>query len=128
MSHFLSAVVEAAKPFALQIERTGTLLGSSLVVAGDSASRRQGLLGRDGLPAGSGVVIVPSQGIHTFGMRFPLDIVCVTRDGVVAKYRADVPPRRLVLSFAAFAIVELSAGESARSGLLAGDRLIARIN
>jgi uncharacterized protein len=126
MAHFLSGILHGDGPFGLQIERTGAWLGSALIIAGDSAARRQGLLGRDVLPRGSGLVIAPSQGVHTFGMRFPIDIVCVTRHGLVAKYHAAVRPRRLVLAWSAFAVVELAAGEAERAGLLNGDRLIAR--
>jgi uncharacterized protein len=123
VAHFLSAVVGA--PFSLRIERSGAVLGTALVIAGDSASRREGLLGREALAPGAGLVIAPSQGIHTFGMRFPLDIVCVTRDGVVTKLRHAVPPRRIVLSWAAFAIVEIGSGEAERAGVMVGDRLSA---
>jgi uncharacterized protein len=122
VSHFLSGVLDG-QPFALKIERSGALLGSSIRVAGDSATRREGLLGRDALPPGSGLVIAPSQGVHTFGMRFPIDVVCVSRAGVVVKCRSAVVPRRLVLSWSAFAIVELAAGEAARAELVVGDVL-----
>jgi uncharacterized membrane protein (UPF0127 family) len=71
-------------------------------------------------------VIAPSQGIHTNGMRFPLDIVGVARDGRVVKCRPSVAPRRIVLALSAFAILELAEGESARAGLQLGDRLIAQ--
>jgi len=125
MAHFLSEILLIEGSFALQIERTGTLLASAVVIAGDSEARRQGLLGRDALPPGSGLVIAPSQGVHTFGMRFPLDIIGVTRDGTVVKCRSNVPPRRVVMAWSAFAIVELGAGELARAGLSVGDRLVA---
>ncbi len=124
MAHFLAGVLDGT-PFALRIERSGVLLGTSFRLAGDSATRREGLLGHDALPPGSGLVIAPSQGVHTFGMRFPIDVVCVTREGVVVKYRSAVVPRRLVLSWSAFAMVELGAGEAGRAGLMVGDVLAA---
>ena len=124
MAHFLSDVVGRSTPFGLRIERRGVWLASSIEMAGDSKSRKQGLLGRDALAPGSGLVIAPSQGIHTFGMRFPLDIVCVARDGRVVKYRPSVAPRRIVLAFSAFAILELASGETVRAGLQVGERLI----
>ncbi len=105
------------------IERSGRVLIPKLEVAGDSASRRKGLLGRDRLEPGCGVVIAPSQGVHTFGMRFAIDIVAVTRDGVVVKIRSHVPPRRIVVAFSAFAILELEAGAAATAELQVGDRL-----
>ena len=54
-------------------------------------------------------MIAPTQGVHTFGMRFALDIVGVNRAGEVVSLRAGVPRRRLVFSWRAFAIVEMEA-------------------
>jgi uncharacterized membrane protein (UPF0127 family) len=68
-------------------------------------------------------VIAPCQGVHTFGMRFPIDIIGVTRDGRVVKVSECVPARRVVFAFSAFAILEVAAGIAARAGLVVGDRL-----
>jgi uncharacterized membrane protein (UPF0127 family) len=70
---------------------------------------------------GEALVIAPTQGVHTFGMRFPIDIVGVTRSGAVVSLRRDVPRRRIVFSWKAFAIVELPAGATDRCGLAIGD-------
>lgn len=64
-----------------------------------------------------------TQGVHTFGMRFPIDIVAVNREGRVLRCRTHVPPRRIVLALRAFAIVELAAGASVHAGLREGDQL-----
>ena len=88
-----------------------------LETAFDSASRRRGLLGRDGLPVDRGLVIAPCQTVHTFAMRFPIDIVAVSRDGRVLKITASVPPRRIAISWSAFAIIELAAASVKGSGL-----------
>jgi uncharacterized protein len=109
----------------LAIERTGEYLATHVEVAGDSASRRHGLLGRQHFDRGSAMLIAPCQGVHTFGMRFPIDIVAIARDGSVMKIRAHVPSRRIVMAWSAFAIIELPDGESDRSGLRVGDRLVA---
>ena len=93
-------------------------------MAGNSASRRKGLLGRDSLDPGCAVVIAPCQGVHTFGMRFAIDIVAVARDGVVVKIRSDVPRRRIVLALRAFAIMEFPPGSAAAADLRVGDRLV----
>ena len=106
------------------IESTGTVLATHLEVAGDSASRRKGLLGRERLDPGCAVLIAPTQGVHTFGMRFAIDIVAISRDGVVVKIRSNVPRRRIVLSLKAFAIVELEAGAASAASLKVGDRLL----
>lgn len=119
--HFLS---KSSAGSGLAIERSGVRLVTTIEIAGDSASRRRGLMGRGALAAGRGVVIAPCQGVHTFGMRFPIDIVAVARDGSVIKIRPHVPSRRIVMAWSAFAIIELAAGDSERCGLRVGDRLI----
>ena len=111
----------------MRIQRTGTWLVRNLELASDSDTRRKGLLGRDSLDRGVGFVIAPSQGVHTFGMRFPIDIVGVARDGRVVKARGDVRPSRLVFALRAFAILELATGVAADAGLALDDVLIAEL-
>ena len=123
MSHFLSPLLRSRESWGLRIERSGASLVHVLETAFDSASRKRGLLGHDRLPDRRGLVIAPCQAVHTFGMRFPIDIVAVGRDGRVLKICADVPPRRIAVAISAFAIVELAAGVCAGVGLVPGDRL-----
>jgi uncharacterized membrane protein (UPF0127 family) len=80
-------------------------------------------LDRERLEDDSALVIAPTQGIHTFGMRFRLDVVGVNRQGVVVSIRRQVPRRRLVFSFRAFAIVEVNEGTCDACGLRLGERL-----
>lgn len=121
-SQFLASRVPVSR---LVIERSGVPLATAVEVAGHSASRRRGLLGRDQLAAGAALVIAPCQGVHTFGMKFVIDIVAVNRDGVVIKMCSHVPARRIVVAWTAFAIIEMPAGQSERTGLRVDDRLIA---
>lgn len=121
-SQFLASRVPVSR---LVIERSGVPLATAVEVAGHSASRRRGLLGRDQLDAGAALVIAPCQGVHTFGMKFVIDIVAVNRDGVVIKMCSHVPARRIVVAWTAFAIIEMPAGQSERTGLRVDDRLIA---
>lgn len=108
----------------LRNERTGQVLATLVEPAFDSASRKRGLLGRDGLPPGHALVIAPSNMVHTFFMRFPIDILFVSRDGTVRKVSERVPARRLAGSLRAFAVIEMAAGSVTASPTLAGDRLM----
>jgi uncharacterized membrane protein (UPF0127 family) len=108
----------------LFIERSHEWLVETLDTAFDSTSRRHGLLGRNHLPHEHGLVIAPCQAVHTFGMRFPIDIVAVSREGRVLKVRSSVPARKISMTWNAFAIIELAAGVCASLGLVAGDRLL----
>jgi uncharacterized membrane protein (UPF0127 family) len=119
-THFLRAAAAWPAPWGLAVDGTGRLLARQVTVAADSRARRTGLLGRDALPRDEALVLAPCQGIHTFGMRFPIDVVCVTRDGRVIKIVESVAPRRVVLSWRAFAIVELCAGRCREIDLAVG--------
>jgi uncharacterized protein len=89
----------------------------------DSSSRNRGLLGRATLDPEHALIIAPSNMVHTFGMRFPIDLLFVTRDGRVLKAARAVPARRIVCALRAFAVVELAANTLERSGTVVGDRL-----
>jgi len=88
--------------------------------------RMRGLLGRDGLPEGEGLLLRPAGTIHTFFMRFPIDAVFLDRDLVVRKVASGVKPWRLVFARRARSVLELAAGEAPRRGVAAGQRLVAR--
>jgi hypothetical protein len=110
----------------LGVEGRDEPLAVGLEWAVDSATRRKGLLGRESLPADSALIIAPSNGVHTFGMRFPIDIVFAARDGLVLKIRGNVPKSRIAVALRGFAVVEMSAGSAAQAGLRKGDRLVLR--
>ena len=127
--HFLDVAVHCPEGYAIRIERTGAELVRRIEMAGDSETRRKGLLGRSSLDPDTGFVIAPTQGIHTFGMKFPIDVIGVDRVGRVVRIKENVPPRRLVFAWRAFAIVETAAGDVERAGLRIGDQLsVARVS
>jgi uncharacterized membrane protein (UPF0127 family) len=99
-------------------------IATHLETAFESASRNRGLLGRTGLPPGHALIIAPSNMVHTFFMRFPIDLLFVARSGDVLKIRTHVPSRRIVGSLKAFAVIELAAGALQESGTRIGDRAI----
>lgn len=121
--HFLEPVLRLGGDWGLRISRTGALLATHGELAGTSETRTRGLLGRDALAVGRALVIAPCQGVHTFGMRFPLDIVGVARNGDVVTVRRNVPRRRIVLALRAFAVVELAAGACHAVNLQVGDQV-----
>jgi uncharacterized membrane protein (UPF0127 family) len=59
--------------------------------------------------------------VHTFGMRFSIDVIFAARDGRVMKIARDVSPRRLAVAWGAFAAIEMAAGEAARRDVAVGD-------
>ena len=92
-------------------------------VAETPLTRLKGLLGRSRLLSGEGLLIRPTSAIHTCFMRFPIDAVFLDRDLVVVKVVSDLRPWRLAARRGAKSVLELAAGESARRGIRAGERL-----
>ena len=84
--------------------------------------RLRGLLGRPGLAAGEVLAIAPCSAIHTFGMRFAIDVAFVGRDGRVLRIDRHVVPWRVRWCPAARQVLEMAAGEAARLGLSVGLR------
>jgi hypothetical protein len=83
-----------------------------------------GLLGRKELPEGHGLWIRPCKSIHTFFMRFPIDVAYVSSDGSVVKTCSRLRPFRLSMGGrGAHSVLELPAGSLERAGLKVGDRL-----
>lgn len=64
-------------------------------VADNFLRRARGLLGRDGLASGTGMLIPKCNAIHTLGMRFPIDAAFLDRDGCVVRDVRDIAPGRL---------------------------------
>lgn len=104
------------------LTRQVTLAGS-VDVADRGAKRRKGLLGRDGLGREEGLWIVPCEAVHTFGMRFAIDLVYLDRARKVKKVRSEVPPMRLSGCLSAHSVLELAAGTIRRTGTKPGDTL-----
>jgi uncharacterized membrane protein (UPF0127 family) len=112
-----------AARWVLRNTRSGLVLAEKLETAFDSRTRRRGLLRRQGLDAGAALVIAPCNSIHTFFMKFAIDVVFVTRDGRVAKLCTALPPWRIGISWKSFAVVELPAGAAGRADTRVGDDL-----
>src|ERR1051326_2574112 len=70
----------------------GTVLGESIRVAETGLTRIVGLLGERELQQGDGLLILPSQGIHTWGMQFPIDVVVLDTDWNAMELRRELRP------------------------------------
>ena len=105
---------------------TGVPLATSVEGAFDSASRNRGLLGRDALARRHAIVIAPTNAIHTFFMRFAIDVVFAAQDGTVVALRRVVRPWRIAIAARAFCAIELEAGSIDRDSIAVGDRLVVR--
>ena len=108
---------------AIRNERNQRQLANRLIAAFDSQTRRTGLLKHESLPDGTAMVIAPTSAIHTFFMRFAIDVAFVTREGRIVKVCHGLRPWRMAIAPGAFAVIELPSGTLAGSGTLWGDTL-----
>lgn len=106
--------------------RSGKVVASRLLTAFDSESRRKGLLAQGSLPPSTAMIIAPTNAIHTFFMKFPIDIAFVSKSGRILKIRSSVPAWRMTASLRAFAVLEMAAGSLDTSDTKVGDELIVR--
>jgi uncharacterized membrane protein (UPF0127 family) len=113
----------AEQQHSLQNVRSGRVVANRIELALDSRSRRRGLLGRDTLDKGAALIIAPCNSIHTFFMRFAIDVVFVARDGRVLKTCAGLVQWRIAFSIGAFAVIELPVGAISLSESKPGDIL-----
>jgi hypothetical protein len=98
-------------------------IGNHIELAGTSARRGKGLLGRTGLGPGEGLWIVPCEAVHTFAMKFAIDLIYLDRKHRVVKVRQAVRPGRISGAFRAHSVVELPTGVIAASRTQRGDIL-----
>ena len=93
-------------------------------MADTSAKRRTGLLKHERLNPGEGLWIVPCESVHTFFMKFPIDLVYLDKQKKVRKVRHRVPAWRLSVCLSAHSILELPAGTLEQTGTQVGDELV----
>jgi uncharacterized protein len=103
--------------------RTGGTVASTVEIADTRASRRKGLLGRDGLEQSAAILLSPCFAIHTAGMRFPIDALFLNRGGVVVHIARDLGPWRIATSIRARVVVEVAGGTLKNHDVRVGDRL-----
>jgi uncharacterized membrane protein (UPF0127 family) len=104
-------------------DRTRSAVALEVDVAVTRATRRRGLLGRESLSATEGLLLSPCKAVHTVGMRFPIDVIFIDRDGRVVRIVPALAPWRIALSARAKAVIELAAGQAAASDIRVGDML-----
>ena len=113
----------ASSPVSLTRE-DGRVVCEHLLVAARPLRRMRGLLGRSELPSDQGILLRPASSVHTFFMRFPIDVVFLDRERVVVGIAHELKPWRATAERGAHAALELASGECTRRGVAVGDRLV----
>jgi len=107
---------------AVNISKGGTILADDVVWAGTSSERKRGLLGRERMEPGEGMYIVPCKMVHTFRMKFPIDVAFISADGRVTAVHHSLKPNRVSkLSVLAEGALELPAGTLRATDTEVGD-------
>jgi uncharacterized membrane protein (UPF0127 family) len=99
-------------------------LATQMSTAGTHWSRFRGLMWTDpaNFPAGSGLWIVPCKGVHTFGMRFPIDVLYLDGDKMVVHIENQLKPWRIApVRMAAVSVLELPGNTARSTGTSLGD-------
>src|SRR5499427_3863691 len=114
-----------ARASVARVRRTadGAVVCERCEIPESSFGRARGLLGRDGLEPGTGMLIDRAGSVHMFFMRFPIDVVFLDRDWRVVGVRHGLRPWRAAGARRAVAALELPAGTAAEAGIEEGDVL-----
>ena len=116
--------MKAPGPFVVHNRTRGATLAANVQLADTPHSRRVGLLQHETLEPGEGLWIYPTQAIHTFGMRFPIDVAFLDRGLRVKRIYHRLAPFRLTsLVWGARSVLELASGSLASTGTAVGDEL-----
>jgi uncharacterized membrane protein (UPF0127 family) len=92
------------------------VFGFPLPLAVDFRARLLGLAGLEREEVGEGLLIPGCASVHTFGMRFALDLVFLDGRGLPLSARLAVPPRRVIRQRGSAAVLELPAREGGETG------------
>ena len=96
-----------ARPHRLRSAPEILILGVAVPVAVRRVTRMLGLAHLDPAPDGRGLLIPGCRSVHTFGMRFAIDVHFIDRDGDVIRSELAVKPRRMLYCRRACAVLEL---------------------
>ncbi len=109
----------------LTIPEKAVTIGSRIGLADTFFSRLFGLLGKSSLEDGAGLLIRPSSGVHTFWMRFAIDVVALDKELRVLKTWHRLSPWRVTsVSLKTHSVLELAPGQIRRHNIEPGDQLL----
>lgn len=108
----------------LRLEKNGEILVCEIEDASRFFKRFMGLMYRKSMPPQHGLLLTPCNAIHTFGMRFPIDAITLSRDNEVLFIDSDVPPKKVRKKVdGGYKVLELNAGQAKALSIAVGDVL-----
>ena len=104
--------------------RTNRELSDNVDIADTFYKRMKGLLGKSELRAGESLLIKPCMSVHTFFMRFSIDVIFLNKRNQVVAAVKDLRPYRLSRFFIkAVSVLELPAGTIEATSTAVGDEI-----
>jgi uncharacterized membrane protein (UPF0127 family) len=104
--------------------RNGKEISNNVAVACSLFKRMRGLLGKSELPVGEALWIKPCMSIHTFMMKFPIDVIFLDRRNQVISVKKNMQPNRITRFYQrALSVLELPAGTIEATGTEVGDEI-----
>ncbi|WP_282109890.1 DUF192 domain-containing protein [Shewanella algicola] len=95
----------------------------NVIYANKTVSRLKGLLGQRSLTMQQGLLIAPCNSVHTFGMKFDIDVVFLDKNNKVVKIKTSVKPARMTSCFGSKKVLELASGSAEYNNISIGDSL-----
>jgi uncharacterized protein len=114
--------IHVGQSLQVMLSSRALVLVEELFLALGPWSRLRGLLGYSPLLAFQGLLLRPCNGVHSFFMRFPIDVLFLDRGGQVVAMRPELRPWRMTPLFGeAYATLELAAGQIETTAVTVGD-------
>lgn len=126
MRTFLTDFRSGGESWRLSSRDSGKVLATKVLPAFDSETRRTGLLKHTSLDPGVVMLIAPTNAIHTFFMKFPIDVAFIAKDGRILKICESLPAWRMAAAWGGYAVAEMAAGSFASAGIGVGETLCVR--
>jgi uncharacterized protein len=104
----------------------GTSLAHEVMLANTHWTRFRGLIGTDAADflSGKALWIVPCRGVHMIGMRFPIDVLYLNKNGVVVHLEHELKPWRVApVRLDTASVLELPVNAVRDTGTLCGDEI-----
>lgn len=107
----------------VRIYHDQVLLWDNVTIARSFFSRLIGLLSKNSLNSSEGMMFYRAPSIHTYGMKFPIDILFLDTTGKIIRIFHQVNPNRIIPYVRSWVTLELQAGQCAKKQLRPGDGL-----
>jgi uncharacterized membrane protein (UPF0127 family) len=103
---------------------TGEVISDKVRIAQDFKSRSIGLLDRHSISGNEALLIKPCTSIHTFFMKFPIDVLFLSKEGNIVKIAHSLKPWRLSgCLLGCFMVLELPPGKVAKTTIKIGNSI-----